>query len=77
MQAEKAERNAAATIELRRETQVTEAGLLANAASLLVDDALGRDAGAAMLLTLEALPDTAAGIERPYVAEAEFQLDRA
>ena len=30
-----------------------------------------------MLLALEALPDTAAGVTRPYVPEAELQLDGA
>jgi WD domain, G-beta repeat len=38
--------------------------------------ALG-DAGAAVLLALEALPDALAGTDRPYVPEAEFQLDGA
>ena len=37
----------------------------------------GRNAGAAVLLALEALPDDAAGIDRPYVPEAELQLDGA
>jgi hypothetical protein len=31
----------------------------------------------AMLLALEALPDTTAGVTRPYVPEAELQLDGA
>ena len=35
------------------------------------------DAGAAVLLALEALPDGAAGIDRPYIPEAELQLDGA
>src|SRR5215470_12047901 len=35
------------------------------------------DAGRALLLALEALPDAAAGIARPYVPEAEFELDEA
>jgi WD40 repeat protein len=38
--------------------------------------ALG-DGGSAILLALEALPDSAAGIDRPYVPEAELQLDGA
>jgi hypothetical protein len=33
------------------------------------------DAGTAVLLALEALPDAAAGVVRPYVPEAELQLD--
>src|SRR5262249_29004515 len=64
-------------IKLRRETQVTEAGLLAHAAGQLVDDILGGDTGTAMLLALEALADKSAGIDRPYLAEAELQLYRA
>src|SRR5262249_3889355 len=35
------------------------------------------DAGSAMLLALEALPDSASQNDRPFVAEAELQLDRA
>ena len=35
------------------------------------------DAGTAVLLALEALPDRAAGTTRAYVPEAEFQLDGA
>ena len=35
------------------------------------------DAGTAVLLALEALPDHAAGTNRPYVPEAELQLDGA
>ena len=33
------------------------------------------DAGTTVLLALEALPDDAAGASRPYVPEAELQLD--
>jgi WD40 repeat protein len=35
------------------------------------------DAGSAVLLALEALPDAASGVDRPYVPEAELQLDSA
>src|SRR5262249_508289 len=35
------------------------------------------DAGTALLLALEALPDTASGASRPYVPEAELSLDGA
>jgi hypothetical protein len=35
------------------------------------------DPGTAVLLALEALPDSAAGTDRPYVPEAELQLDGA
>ena len=65
------------TVLLRQETQKTESGLLARAASQVVEDSLGRDAGTAILLALEALPDKAAGVDRPYVPEAEMQLDRS
>ena len=74
---QEAQRRATETVKLRAETQFTESGLLANAAGQLVDVALSRDAGSAMLLALEALPDETAGIKRPYVAEAQVQLDRA
>jgi hypothetical protein len=76
-QATEAEKRKQETERLREQTQTTESGLLANAASQLVHDDLGGDAGRAMLLTLEALPDKAAGVARPYVPEAEVQLDRA
>jgi hypothetical protein len=35
------------------------------------------DGGTAMLLAVEALPDIGAGVTRPYVPEAEWQLDGA
>jgi hypothetical protein len=35
------------------------------------------DSGTALLLALEALPDTTSGVERPYVASAELALDAA
>jgi hypothetical protein len=35
------------------------------------------DAGTAILVSLEALPDSEAGITRPYVSESELQLDGA
>lgn len=38
---------------------------------------LEHDVGTALMLALEALPDAEAGISRPYVPEAEVQLDRA
>src|SRR5262249_47519165 len=62
---------------LRQQTQRTESGLLAKSASALVDDQSGGDASTAVLLALEALPDKAAGNDRPRVPEAQFQLDRA
>lgn len=76
-----AEARKAETEKLRAETQVTESGLLANAASALTDHELGRDVGTALLLALEGLPDKSSSDtqrrNRPYVPEAEFQLDRA
>jgi hypothetical protein len=65
------------TKRLREETQITESGFLAKSASALVDDKGFGDAGTAMVLALEALPDKGAGKERPPVPEAQFQLDRA
>jgi WD40 repeat protein len=63
---------------LRRETQITESGLLSKAADAAYGDGmdLSRVTEAA-LLTIEALPDKDAKTERPHVAEAERQLDRA
>ena len=63
-----------ATEELRRQTQITESGLLSSAASAELGSSR---AGNAVLLALDALPDAAAGVVRPAVAEAEWQLDRA
>ncbi len=62
------------TEKLRRETQITESGLLANVANAEFD--FGRN-GNTLLLALEALPDPVVNVARPYVAEAELQLDRA
>jgi WD40 repeat protein len=75
-QKEEAERRKSESELLKEQAQKTESGLLANAASRLVDDKLIGDAGTAVLLTLEALPDNDAGVKRPYVLEAEQQLDR-
>src|SRR5262245_39978455 len=75
-QATRAERSEASAVILRQQTQFTESGLLAIAASQLVDDT-HRDAGTAMLLALDGLPDKAGGINRPHVPEAEVQLYRA
>ncbi len=62
------------TQELREQNQKTESGLLSDAANT----EFGRGAvGDALLLALEALPDQAALVTRPHVAEAEWQLDRA
>jgi len=57
-----------------RELQVMQSRFLAHQARQ--QRTLG-DATAAVLLALEALPDVAAGTPRPYVPEAELQLDGA
>jgi WD40 repeat protein len=67
-----------AAIEQRRQTQITESGLLANAANAAYGN--GEDWGAitkAVLLAVEAMPDEAASVQRPHVTEAELQLDNA
>ncbi len=80
-QRETAEKRRLETDEIRKQAQTTESGLLAKSASQLTDDVLGGDSAAAMLLALEALPDEtspdAQRRDRPYVPEAEFELDRA
>ena len=57
-----------------REAQIAQSRFLADQARQ--QRATG-DAGTAVLLALEALPDAAAGTDRPYVPEAELQLDGA
>jgi predicted oxidoreductase (fatty acid repression mutant protein) len=54
--------------------QTTQSRLLAGAAR---QQRTAGDAGTAILLSLEALPDSKAGITRPYVREPELQLDGA
>jgi WD40 repeat protein len=56
-----------------REVQVTQSRLLADEAR----QQRAINPGNAVLLSLEALPDNAGGIGRPYVPEAELQLDGA
>ena len=57
-----------------RKSQTTQSLFLANLAR---QQRAQRDAGTAILLALEALPDAAGGITRPYAAEAELQLEGA
>jgi hypothetical protein len=76
-QATIAEERTLETEKVKDQAQRTESGLLANASSKLLDERGFGAAVAAVLLALEALPDKAAGIDRPYVPEAEFQLERA
>ena len=73
-----AEKRRQETQELREQTQKTESGLLANAANAAYSN--GEDWGkitSSALLALEALPDETLGTDRPHVAEAEWQLERA
>src|SRR5262249_21243027 len=62
-----------ADVELMK-AQTTQSRFLAGAAR---QQRTAGDAGTAMLLALEALPDSSAGITRPYVPESELQLDGA
>jgi WD40 repeat protein len=57
-----------------REAQTTQSLFLADLAR---QQRAAGDAGSAVLLALEALPDDTAGIARPYVPEPELQLDGA
>jgi WD40 repeat protein/energy-coupling factor transporter ATP-binding protein EcfA2 len=57
-----------------REAQIKQSLFLAGEARQRSDSG---DSGTAVLLALEALPDAADGISRPYVPEAELQLDSA
>lgn len=61
------------TEDLRRQTQTTESGLLSQAAKAVVSE----DPSQAMLLSLEALPDTSMGNDRPFVADARLTLEQA
>src|SRR6476660_763782 len=54
----------------RNQAQITQSLFLAN----LSRQQREADSGTSILLALEALPDTAAGMTRPYVPEAELQL---
>ena len=62
-----------ANVELRR-TQVTQSLFLSELAQ---KQRMDGDAATGILLALEALPDPDAGRHRPYVPEAELQLDGA
>ncbi len=67
-----------ATEELRRQTQITESGLLSIAADAAYGDGNNwTETTNAALLALEGLPDISAGVARPPVAEAQWQLERA
>jgi WD40 repeat protein len=57
-----------------REAQVSQSRLLADQARRQRESG---DVGSTVLIALEALPDSAAGLNRPYVPEAELQLDGA
>jgi len=60
-------------VDQRNQAQVTQSLFLAD----LSRQQRETDSGTAILLALEALPDTASGVTRPYVPEAELQLDHA
>ena len=51
-----AKQNDAETKKVTGESQLTDSGLLGNAARRLNDDVLGREAGTAVLLALEGVP---------------------
>ena len=72
-QAQVADQRRQETVRLRQQTQATESGLLSQAAK----EAVATDPGTAMLLVLEGMPDTGAGIDRPVVTETQFELDGA
>src|SRR5208282_1208143 len=57
-----------------REVQIMQSRFLADLAR---DRRAAGDAGSAVLLALEALPEGAPGTSRPYVSEAQVQLDGA
>jgi WD40 repeat protein len=73
VQFDAAERAKHEAITERNQAQVTQSLFLAS----LSQQHRKADPGTAVLLALEALPDTAAGITRPYVREAESQLSGA
>jgi WD40 repeat protein len=57
-----------------RDSQISQSRLLANLAH---QNRAAGDAGTAVAIALEALPDNAAGSSRPYVPDAELQLSGA
>ena len=66
------------TVSLQREAEQKRNDLLVSQSRFLVDRAnqgnQAGDAGTAMLLALQALPDTRSGVERPFVHAAEAAL---
>jgi WD40 repeat protein len=79
-QAEAEESRATATASARVATQERDKALTAQSqflTDLARQQRTGGDSGTALLLALEALPDTARGVVRPYVPEAERELDGA
>jgi len=68
-----AEAEAVATRQ-KEQAQFTESGLLANVSGERIKES---DFGSALLLAIEALPDAARGLMRPYVPAAEVQADSA
>jgi len=74
VEAEKVEAEQQRAIANLREAQIVQSRFLADLARQKRE---AGDSGSAVLLALEALPDLAAGTPRPYVPEAELQLDGA
>ncbi len=66
-----AEKNEAQAKQERDRALLTQSRFLADVANQRV---AADDAGTAMLLALDALPDSASGLDRPYAAEAEAAL---
>ena len=79
--AEEAEKSETRTKKVTATAQFTQSGLLAKAASELTDWKLGRDAGTALLLALEGLPDTSSSDESrsnwKYAPKARVALGNA
>lgn len=69
------------TRKITDQAQHTESGLLSYVAEPLTDNNLGKDSGAAVLISLEGLPDLNSDDtvrrQRKYASDAELQLDRA
>ena len=69
-----AEANAEQAKASLREAQIAQSRFLGDVAQ---QSRMSGDTGSAILFGLEALPDGAAGVDRPYIPEAELQLDAA
>ena len=74
LQKSEAEAANATAIEQRNKALITQSRFLSNLAGQQFEKG---DAGTALLVAIEALPDVAAGTLKPYLPEAEVQLDKA